>query len=215
MKLKNGEKRAESVEMEEVRQETSAATNRRSTVQQSRKTENNEEETHFSSIWRIRIFNIKHVYKCPLNVSSSSSSSSSSSFFSLQGANASALEKEIGPEQFPVNEHYFGLVNVSVGQRDCDDILLFSTLLCLVSHLRLLFLLLFQFGNTCYCNSVLQALYFCRPFREKVLAYKVSDERRFETNGALCLFIFKGETLGRCFPLEWSEASHLHRWLNR
>ncbi|KAG7221498.1 hypothetical protein INR49_002473, partial [Caranx melampygus] len=60
------------------------------------------------------------------------------------GANASALEKEIGPEQFPVNEHYFGLVN---------------------------------FGNTCYCNSVLQALYFCRPFREKVLAYKVSDER--------------------------------------
>ncbi len=34
--------------------------------------------------------------------------------FCLQGANASALEKEIGPEQFPVNEHYFGLVNVSV-----------------------------------------------------------------------------------------------------
>ena len=32
----------------------------------------------------------------------------------FQGANASALEKEIGPEQFPVNEHYFGLVNVSV-----------------------------------------------------------------------------------------------------
>lgn len=29
-----------------------------------------------------------------------------------QGANASALEKEIGSEQFPVNEHYFGLVNV-------------------------------------------------------------------------------------------------------
>ncbi|XP_035531701.1 LOW QUALITY PROTEIN: ubiquitin carboxyl-terminal hydrolase 12 [Morone saxatilis] len=59
------------------------------------------------------------------------------------GANASALEKEIGPEQFPVNEHYFGLVN---------------------------------FGNTCYCNSVLQALYFCRPFREKVLAYKIEEE---------------------------------------
>lgn len=29
-----------------------------------------------------------------------------------------------------------------------------------------------QFGNTCYCNSVLQALYFCRPFREQVLSYK-------------------------------------------
>ncbi|XP_062850327.1 ubiquitin carboxyl-terminal hydrolase 12 [Trichomycterus rosablanca] len=61
------------------------------------------------------------------------------------GTNASALEKEIGPEQFPVNEHYFGLVN---------------------------------FGNTCYCNSVLQALYFCRPFREKVLAYKVQPRRK-------------------------------------
>ncbi|XP_014732679.1 PREDICTED: ubiquitin carboxyl-terminal hydrolase 12-like [Sturnus vulgaris] len=49
------------------------------------------------------------------------------------GANASALEKEIGPEQFPVNEHYFGLVN---------------------------------------------ALYFCRPFREKVLAYKVQPRKK-------------------------------------
>jgi len=26
-----------------------------------------------------------------------------------------------------------------------------------------------NFGNTCYCNSVLQALYFCMPFREAVL----------------------------------------------
>lgn len=35
-----------------------------------------------------------------------------------------------------------------------------------------------QFGNTCYCNSVLQALYFCRPFREKVLAYKVQPRKK-------------------------------------
>lgn len=35
-------------------------------------------------------------------------------YIRLQGANASALEKEIGSEQFPVNEHYFGLVNVSI-----------------------------------------------------------------------------------------------------
>ncbi|KAJ0975013.1 hypothetical protein J5N97_016978 [Dioscorea zingiberensis] len=28
-----------------------------------------------------------------------------------------------------------------------------------------------NFGNTCYCNSVLQALYFCIPFREQLLEY--------------------------------------------
>lgn len=28
-----------------------------------------------------------------------------------------------------------------------------------------------NFGNTCYCNSVLQALYFCKPFRERLLPY--------------------------------------------
>ncbi|KAI3368997.1 hypothetical protein L3Q82_025967 [Scortum barcoo] len=63
----------------------------------------------------------------------------------MSGTNASALEKDIGPEQFPINEHYFGLVN---------------------------------FGNTCYCNSVLQALYFCRPFRENVLAYKAQQKKK-------------------------------------
>ncbi|VDD95060.1 unnamed protein product [Enterobius vermicularis] len=31
---------------------------------------------------------------------------------------------------------------------------------------------LVNFGNTCYCNSVIQALYFCPPFREKILQYK-------------------------------------------
>jgi len=64
------------------------------------------------------------------------------------GANASQLEKDIGSELFPANEHYFGLVN---------------------------------FGNTCYSNSVLQALYFCRPFREKVLEYKAKNKRTKET----------------------------------
>ncbi|GFQ85040.1 ubiquitin carboxyl-terminal hydrolase 46 [Trichonephila clavata] len=64
------------------------------------------------------------------------------------GANASQLEKEIGHDQFPSNEHYFGLVN---------------------------------FGNTCYCNSVLQALYFCKPFREKILDYKAKNKRTKET----------------------------------
>lgn len=70
------------------------------------------------------------------------------------GANASQLEKEIGSDQFPANEHYFGLVN---------------------------------FGNTCYCNSVLQALYFCRPFREKVLEYKAKNKRNTKETLLTCL----------------------------
>ncbi|KAK0097183.1 hypothetical protein PV326_003041 [Microctonus aethiopoides] len=64
------------------------------------------------------------------------------------GANISQLERNIGADQFPPNEHYFGLIN---------------------------------FGNTCYSNSVLQALYFCRPFREKVLEYKARNKRTKET----------------------------------
>ncbi|XP_049837823.1 ubiquitin carboxyl-terminal hydrolase 46 isoform X1 [Schistocerca gregaria] len=64
------------------------------------------------------------------------------------GANISQLERDIGSDQFPPNEHYFGLVN---------------------------------FGNTCYSNSVLQALYFCKPFRDKVLEYKAKNKRTKET----------------------------------
>lgn len=45
--------------------------------------------------------------------------------------------------------------------------------------------LILQFGNTCYCNSVLQALYFCRPFRDKVLAYK--SQPRKKENLLTCL----------------------------
>ena len=34
--------------------------------------------------------------------------------FVLKGANASQLEKDIGTDLFPANEHFFGLVNVSI-----------------------------------------------------------------------------------------------------
>ncbi|GJQ10804.1 hypothetical protein GpartN1_g4989.t1 [Galdieria partita] len=43
-----------------------------------------------------------------------------------------------------------------------------------------------NFGNTCYCSSVLQALYFCKPFRERVLAYKkelLQRQQELENNG--------------------------------
>ena len=35
--------------------------------------------------------------------------------FVLKNSNTSQLEKDIGPEVFPANEHYFGLVNVRDG----------------------------------------------------------------------------------------------------
>jgi ubiquitin carboxyl-terminal hydrolase 12/46 len=42
-----------------------------------------------------------------------------------------------------------------------------------------------NFGNTCYCNSVLQALYFCRTFRDKVMQY--TPYRENEDNLLVCL----------------------------
>lgn len=48
----------------------------------------------------------------------------------------------------------------------------------LAQGFRAFLLLHWQFGNTCYCNSVLQALYFCRPFRENVLAYKAQQKKK-------------------------------------
>lgn len=49
-----------------------------------------------------------------------------------------------------------------------------------------------QFGNTCYCNSVLQALYYCAPFRERVLECGLGED---STSGSLLAHLaelFKG-----------------------
>ena len=81
------------------------------------------------------------------------------------GANASQLEKDIGSDLFPPNEHYFGLVSLTQHHQEG-----FNKLLSKVN-----------FGNTCYSNSVLQALYFCKPFRDKILEYKSKNKRSKET----------------------------------
>jgi ubiquitin carboxyl-terminal hydrolase 12/46 len=44
-----------------------------------------------------------------------------------------------------------------------------------------------NFGNTCYCNSVLQALYFCRPFKERVLQYAQTLPKDADDNLLNCL----------------------------
>ena len=57
-------------------------------------------------------------------------------------------------------------------------IIFFSTIF---NQLVIPIFLYLQFGNTCYSNSVLQALYFCKPFREKVLEYKAKNKKGKET----------------------------------
>ncbi|KAJ1626272.1 putative ubiquitin carboxyl-terminal hydrolase [Pavlovales sp. CCMP2436] len=44
-----------------------------------------------------------------------------------------------------------------------------------------------NFGNTCYCNSVLQALYYCLPFRDACLAYAQANESRGPDDLLHCL----------------------------
>ncbi|KAG6548356.1 hypothetical protein Mapa_010135 [Marchantia paleacea] len=42
-----------------------------------------------------------------------------------------------------------------------------------------------NFGNTCYCNSVLQALYFCVPFRDQLLEHASRSKGSGETDDNL------------------------------
>lgn len=42
-----------------------------------------------------------------------------------------------------------------------------------------------NFGNTCYCNSVLQALYFCVPFREQLLEYYSNNKTLADADESL------------------------------
>ncbi len=44
-----------------------------------------------------------------------------------------------------------------------------------------------NFGNTCYANSVLQALYFCKPFRDRMLQYASSLPASAEESLLTCL----------------------------
>lgn len=53
---------------------------------------------------------------------------------------------------------------------------------------------LVNFGNTCYVNSVLQALYFCKPFRDKIIEYKLAYNQRISSSKDLNLINSSNDT---------------------
>ena len=57
-----------------------------------------------------------------------------------------------------------------------------------------------NFGNTCYCNSVLQALYFCAPFRQRVLEYVGDGGSRSDGK----------ETILSCLAELFAQVQRLH-----
>lgn len=57
-----------------------------------------------------------------------------------------------------------------------------------------------NFGNTCYCNSVLQALYFCVPFREQLLQYYGKNKNTTDAE----------ENLLTCLAELFSQVTNLH-----
>ncbi len=70
-------------------------------------------------------------------------------------------------DELPDHARTFGLCNV----RSCTSFCFSARLTHVVA----------QFGNTCYFNSVLQALYACVPFREALIAHKSTQEDLVET----------------------------------
>ena len=69
-----------------------------------------------------------------------------------------------------------------------------------------------NYGNTCYVNSILQALYACRHFRERLLAHHAALPADAEESLLTCLGeLFKEarEGGGRCASDGRTEAGRL------
>ncbi len=63
-----------------------------------------------------------------------------------------------------------------------------------------------NFGNTCYCNSVLQALYFCKPFRDRVLEYSAQLSKDAPENLLTCLADLFVQVCSSGLVSAWAES---------
>ncbi|MCE3052261.1 Ubiquitin carboxyl-terminal hydrolase 3 [Datura stramonium] len=66
-----------------------------------------------------------------------------------------------------------------------------------------------NFGNTCYCNSVLQALYFCVPFREQLLEYYSNNKNLADADENLLTCL--ADLFMQCFQFD---PKRIIYWLN-
>lgn len=67
---------------------------------------------------------------------------------------------------------------------------------------------LVNYGNTCYANSIIQALYFCEPFRREVLTFFAELQRRRERGRRTKSGVALGDLIPDNYPYRNNQAGY-------